>query len=188
MPEPEREVVLLEEVVNLDRGLVRHYRTQPAKSTVKIPETRLVASPEPEKTKEHTSRPTPDSESDDHKLHASSEELDLDSNSGTNSVSKTLNVAQDVHAPTAALKVPIIPSKYQDAKYKIDLGSDPIQTIQRCTSRSTRSIHIPHDFVQKISKINYGVSRPRPCTYWNLNRCKLCFVRLGAALFNTLID
>ena len=100
-----------------------HYWTQPAKYTVKI----LVANPEPEKTKEQTSCPTPDSEGDDLTLHASSEELDLDSNSGTNSISKTLNVTQDVHASTAALKVPIIPSKYQDAKYKVDLGSDPFK-------------------------------------------------------------
>ena len=124
--EPERKVVLVEEVVNLDRQLASHSRTHPAKSSVKS-ETIHVVNLEPDQSKAQTSRPTPDSEGDDLTLHASSEELDLDSNSGTNSISKTLNVTQDVHASTAALKVPIIPSKYQDAKYKVDLGSDPFK-------------------------------------------------------------
>ena len=142
----------------------------------------------------------------------------MDSNSGTDTVSKDINVTKDVHDSTAALKVPRLSIKYQDAKnkpgpfkYKVDLCFDPIQTMKRCTSRSTSSVDIPQDYVRRISQINYGRFRLRPCAYWNVNKCvlpsphphhhpesepsikfyhtcKVYHTSLGAALFHTLLD
>ena len=92
-------------------------------------------------------RTHPDSEGDDLSLHASNDELVLAANIGTSTSSKTVNVK----VPTAPPKPSLVRSK--DAKYKVDLTADPIQTMQRCTSRSTRSVEISDDYDQKLSQI-----------------------------------
>ena len=156
-----------------------------------------------EVTLDRPSRTHPDSEGDDLSLHASNDELVLAANSGTSTGSQTVNVK----VPTAPPKSSLV--QFKDAKYKVDLTADPIQNMQRCTSRSTRSVEIPDDYVHKLSQISYGVSGLMPCAYFNVNQCslpsphvhpgsglpvrffhvcKLCYVRLGAAMFHTILD
>jgi hypothetical protein len=170
--EPERKVLLVKEVT-LDRQLASPPRTHP------------------------------DSEGDDLSLHASNDELVLAANSGTSTGSKTVNVK----VPTAPPKSSLV--RFKDAKFKVDLTADPIQNMQRCTSRSTRYVEIPDNYVHKLSQISYGASRLMPCAYFNVNQCslpsphvqpesglpvrffhvcKLCYVRLGAAMFHTMLD
>ena len=170
--EPERTVHLVEEVT-LDRQLASLPRTHP------------------------------DSEGDDLSLHASNDELVLAANIGTSTGSKTVNVK----APTAPPKPSLV--RFKDAKYKVDLTADPILTMQRCTTRSTRSVPVPEDFVHKLSEISYGVPRLMTCAFFNVNQCslpsphvqpdsglpvrffhicKLCYVRIGAAMFHTMLD
>ena len=170
--EPERTVHLVEEVT-LDRQLASLPRTHP------------------------------DSEGDDLSLHASNDELVLAANIGTSTGSKTVNVK----VPTAPPKPSLV--RFKDAKYKVDLTADPILTMQRCTTRSTRSVPVPKDFVHKLSEISYGVPRLMTCAFFNVNQCslpsphvqpdsglpvrffhicKLCYVRIGAAMFHTMLD